>query len=222
MKFSLNASKMLLGIGDTYRLKKNSTWVKQRDFKHFDETDLLFDSYSLAQLWLQQNSQVNIDGQTVLTMEDSEGVHNLLDFDKINFEIILHRTNVPANPIFSKEQLRNVLLQGNEECDNALIIDFDGYLKLVPLVDRAARTLTGYAVRFNTFYAGNGYVGANSNLFHLESTYTILLEAWLLHLISGRELYSDGRMGEETEEKIISELNEQLDILRKRKQTLQQ
>ncbi|MCM3175924.1 hypothetical protein [Paenibacillus sp. MER 99-2] len=221
MRFSLNANKMLLGIGDTYRLKKNSAWVKQRDFKHFDETDLLFNSYSSAQLWLQQNSQVNIDGKTVLTMEDSDGVHNLLDFDKINFEIILHRTDVPANPIFSKEELRNVLLHGNEEHDNALIIDFDGYLKLVPLIDRSARTLTEYAVRFNTFDAGNGYVGANSNLFHLDNTYTILLEAWLLHLISGRELYSDGRMGEESVEEIISEINGQLDILRERGQALQ-
>lgn len=217
MKFTLNASKRLLGLGDTYRLKKDRTWMKQRDFKHFDESDLFFNSYSSAQFWLQQNSQVNIDGQTVSTMEDSDEAYNLLDFDQVNFEIVLHRTDIPANPIFSKEQLRDVLLQGNEECDNALIIDFDGYPKLVPIIDITPRMLTEYAVRFNTFDAGTGYVGSDSKLLHLENTYTILLEAWLIHLISGREIYTDGRMGEESVGTIISQINEQLDIFKERK-----
>jgi hypothetical protein len=211
MFFSINTSTFLLGI-DTYRLKKDGSWQSQDDFKEFDDSDMLFGSYGSAEFWLKSHPTVSIDNKTVETKEP-EAVF-LLDFKRFSFEIILHRTHKPRNPIFTKEQVRDTLINGDDNFHNSLIIDFEGFPRLIPLYHETALALTEYAVRYETFDAGNGYVGPKSKLSHLDRTYLALLETWHTHLVCGRELSTDSLQNNKTEEQFIAEINEELSKLK--------
>ncbi|ADO57440.1 hypothetical protein [Paenibacillus polymyxa] len=89
-------------------------------------------------------------------------------------------------PYFTKEEVADVLQKGNDDRHNSLIIDFDGTPKLIPFTNDGSK----YAVRYETFNAGNGYVGEKSQLNHLNGTYQALLEAWVEYLGYGRRLGS--------------------------------
>jgi hypothetical protein len=211
MFFSINASKVLLGI-DTYRLKKDGSWQSQDDFKDFEDSDMLFDSYGSAEYWLKSHPIVSIDNETVETKEPEEVF--FLDFKNFSFEIVLHRTHKPRNPVFSKEQVKDVLINGDDNFHNSLIIDFEGFPRLIPLHHGTSLALTEYAVRYETFDAGNGYVGSKSKLNHLDRTHLALLETWHTHLICGRELSTDSLQDNKTEERFIAEINEELSKLK--------
>lgn len=83
---------------------------------------------------------------------------------------------------FTKEELTQVLTEGNDGRNNSLIVDFQGNVKLVPFTNDK----TTYAVRYETFGAGNGYVGPESKLNHLDGTYQALLEGWVDYLHYGQ------------------------------------
>ncbi|WP_127550596.1 protein kinase [Paenibacillus amylolyticus] len=83
---------------------------------------------------------------------------------------------------FTKEELARVLKEGNDERNNSLIVDWEGNIQLVPFTNDSKT----YAVRFETFVAGNGYVGARSKLNHLDGTYQALLEGWVSYLQYGQ------------------------------------
>ncbi|MCQ6281709.1 protein kinase [Bacillus sp. EB600] len=120
-----------------------------------------------------------------------------------------HRTEKPKNPYITKEDLKRVLIAGNEHDHNSLIIDFDGYLHLIPF----NRARGGpYAVRFETFLAGNGYVGSQSSLNHINDTYLSLLEGWLEHLVGHDKIYRN-YPSDQTKEKLIEKINEAINNL---------
>jgi len=211
MLFSINAYKFLLGFEDTYRLCKDKTWKLQRDFVPFDpDTDMLFESITSADRWLQSNNPISINGEIVDLNEESSKL-----FDgKYDFEIIAHRITKPSNPIFTREQLRNVLLNGNDNYSNSLVIDYDGNPKLVPLINRTPINIIEYPVRFESFGAGNGYVGSQGSLNQLEGTYLALLEAWEMHIDTGRSFYRDYVSGEHSEEQLKTNIMETVNKLK--------
>jgi hypothetical protein len=83
---------------------------------------------------------------------------------------------------FTKEEVAQVLRAGDDNRNNSLIVDFEGNVKLVPFTNNNKT----YAARFETFGAGNGYVGEKSQLNHLTGTYQALLEAWVSYLEYGQ------------------------------------
>lgn len=66
---------------------------------------------------------------------------------------------------------------------------------------------TPYAVRVETFDAGNGYVGPKSELNHLNNTYRLLLNGWVSHLYSHKSIYED-YVANNNEEEILAEIKE--------------
>ncbi|MGE7983718.1 hypothetical protein [Solibacillus sp. NPDC093137] len=209
MLFSINAYKYLLGLDETYRLSKDSSWNQQSDFKSFNpDTDMLFPSYSAADSWLKSNNPISVNGEVI---DLNEKISDLFD-NKSEIEIIAHRITKPLNPIFTREQLSNVLLNGNDTYTNSLVIDYDGYPKLIPWVSRAH--IKEYPVRFENFQAGNGYVGSHGSLNHIESTYLALLEEWGLHLETGRSLYRDFDSVQQSEEQIKTKIMETVNNLK--------
>lgn len=168
MFFTITAYKQLLGFGDTYRLKNDRSWQKIEDFETFNsDEDLLFSSYREAELFIQAKPQFEINGEPMdwIKYESS----HVGDFGStFHFKIIVHQTENPKNRYPTKEQVKSVLINGDDDYNNFLVIDFDGFPNLIRRV--AGTPLTGYPVRFETFNAGNRYVGPHSQLNHLDDT----------------------------------------------------
>jgi hypothetical protein len=211
MYFTINAYKMSFGFGNDYRLKNDNNWRKIDSYTDFDpDIDLLFSRFQDAEYWLSKNPVIEINGEMV---DQREKVEELFS-DKFDLSIIAHRVHKPNNPIFTKEQVRKVLLDGDDNYHNSLIIDLDGFPRLIRVIGRTPLTLTDFAVRFETFNAGNGYVGKNSGLNHLDSTYLTLLEGWLSHLQSGQDVYTDCQLENKTKDEYLKEINQELSKLK--------
>jgi len=206
--FSLNATKTILGMDGSFRLQQDGTWIEKRDFTKFDNNDMLFNSFTETQTWLEQNRNIAINGE-ISNPSSEERVTDLFS-RSFHFDVICHRTESPLNPVPSIEQLRDVLVNGDDTTSNTLIIDFNGHFNLVPRRSQEPLRVKNYAVKYETFQAGNGYVGSSSNLLHLEQTYQSVLEHWLLHLESGKQLYADYAENKQSVEQLIEAINEQI------------
>ncbi|MGE8057045.1 hypothetical protein ACQKOD_24660 [Bacillus mycoides] len=208
MFFSINAYKILLGMDDSFRLKKDGSWEKLNDFTAFDqEKDMLCESYQSAQHWLTKNNKQTINGEEVSTKQ-KETVD--LMSKEFEFEVICHRISQPANLYPSKDEVKQVLLSGDDNYNNALVINYDGYVQLIKVQGFVPAVMREYAVRYETFIAGNGYVGGQGELNHLEETYLALLEGWLSHLSGGKAIHQDYVSGENSINELIELINEEL------------
>lgn len=189
MKFTINAEQLM---EITHRLKKSGNFEKYTDDPTvIMDDDYTFESYSEAKQWKQAQSKVEIDDLEIEANPTSIGL------GRTRIAIRGQRINKPKQKVFTKEQLRNVLLQGDDSVKNSLVIDKEGYIQLVPF-ERAKDA--GYPVRFETFHAGNGYVGSEYDSNELENLYLTLLEGWVEHLTSGDTVYRDYSTGRSEEE----------------------
>ncbi|MEX3711209.1 hypothetical protein ABFV99_02270 [Cytobacillus horneckiae] len=181
MIYTIDVSEFL---GTSHRLKQDGLFKKfeSDDEKEILEDDLTFDDYYKAKNWMANNKFVELDGKQIAVNPES---YSLTD---PTVSIRPHRTGKPKQSFFTEDDLKKVLLAGNDNYNNSLVVDFDGFLHLVPFkqgIDGA------YAVRFETFGAGNGYVGSENSLNHIDETYLSLLEAWEIHLIGHDFVYRD-------------------------------
>lgn len=202
MKFTIDVLKFVL---TEYRLKKDGTFKKVQgiDPKIILEDDYLFDDYFQAKNWTKENPHIELDGKIIDLSPD-----RAIGFTDYYYQIRPHRIRKPKQNYVTKEQLKNVLKNGDDSKHNSLVIDFDGFLHLLPF-EQAVKF--PYAVRFETFQAGNGYVGENSNLYHLENTYLALLQGWADHLGSHNQIYrdyTDTRSEDEVIEEIMKYIEE--------------
>lgn len=165
-----------------YRLKKDGTFKKFNGghFKEVEVDDETFVSDSDAKFVASKINTIEVDGETINVRTGQLG--------SMHIAVRPHRTGKPAKSIFTRDELKQVLLNGNDDSHNSLIIDFDGYPRLVTF--NTTRT-TPHAVRYESFQAGNGYVGPNSKLNHLERTYLGLLDGWSSHLFCHDTIYVD-------------------------------
>lgn len=196
MKYTIDVDNILT---TTHRLKKEGIFKKYTGDHEKDilEDDLTFDDYYDARNFKEKLEFVEIDGEKIKANPTSYGLSDPVLY------IRPHRTGKPVQSYFTEDDLKRELLSGNDEINNSLIVDTDGFLHLVPF-NQAKKG--PYAVRFETFIAGNGYVGSESSLNHLEGTYLALLEAWSIHLVSHDKVYRDyygGKSKEELINKII-------------------
>lgn len=88
--------------------------------------------------------------------------------------------NLPPKHLFSKEEIRKVLLSGNDHIENTLVIDGDGFAKLVQ--ENNSSILRQYPVIHESYNAFNNYTGKYSSLEHLNDEYISSLQGWLIHL----------------------------------------
>lgn len=209
MYFSINAYKGLLGLKDSYRLKKDGAFIQQNNFKKFNlEEDMLFHNIYEANNWLATTDKVTINGESVSTNSD----RNKFGSRAFEFEVIVHRVVKPKNSIITKEQLRSVLLKGDDTVRNLLFIDFDGFPILKKLGNYMPYESSGMAVRLESYGAKNGYVG-RVNEQHIEDTYQTVLEGWDLHLSSGKEIYRDYSDRKKTPQQLIESITDKVSVL---------
>jgi len=197
LKFTIDIARL---IEITHRLKKDGSFKRfeGENDKEVLEDDLIFDNYYDAKLWKSNNEYIEVEGRKILVNPTSYGMADPY------VEIRPHRTGKPKQSYFTEEQLREVILNGNDSYNNSLVVDFDGYLHLVRFKNAIDNL---YAVRFETFVAGNGYVGDKTSLEHLENTYLSLLDGWSTHLISHDTVYRD-YPSNQTKEELIAEIEQ--------------
>ncbi|NMH72794.1 hypothetical protein HF078_06900 [Bacillus sp. RO2] len=202
MKFTIDVSTM---IRTEHRLKKDGSFKKftGAEEKELLEDDMTFDSYNDAKYWKSNTEYIEVEEERI---EVNPIISNLTD---PHVSIRPHRTGKPRYSFFSEEELKEVLLSGDDSTNNSLIVDFEGKLHLIPFEEAKTR---GYAARFETYMAGNGYVGARSSLNHITDTYLSLLEAWSIHLSSHDMIYRD-YPSSHTKEQLISEIKEKISKL---------
>nr|WP_259549244.1 hypothetical protein [Heyndrickxia oleronia] len=202
MKYTIDIYKI---IYTTHRLKKDGTFkpFKLSHEKELEEDDYTFDSYANAKIWLDNQDYVEASGEKIPVNPSSYGIADP------SVRIRPHRTGKPKQKVFSKEQLKEVLLNGDDRINNSLIVNNDGFLKLVPFSQ--VRNIS-YAVRFETFDSGNGYVGKGASLYNLDEIYLSLLDAWAIHLVSHDRIYKD-HPSNQTEEELLKEIDEAYNAL---------
>lgn len=187
MFFTIEAYKELTQECMGYRLKKDGNWYPQKCFDECNtELDMIFEKHEEAENWL-KNNEIIINKRNIDTiLSDSINTKEVYIC-----EIMAHRLIKP-NHQFTKQELKEIILSGDDIYNNSLIIDFDGYPKLIKWINSEdIRCTQNYAVRYETFIAGRGDVGVLSNLYYIDQIYVSLLEAWLEHLNTGRSIYTD-------------------------------
>lgn len=186
MFFTIEAYKELTQECMGYRLNKDGNWYPQKCFdKCNSELDMIFEKHEEAVNWLKNNKIIINNCNVDITLS------NFNNKEVYICEIMTHRLIKPEHQ-FTKQELRNILLSGDDRYNNSLIINFNGYPKLIKWVNSEDIIFTqNYAVRYETFIAGRGDVGALSNLYYIDQIYVSLLEAWLEHLKTGRSIYTD-------------------------------
>lgn len=193
-----------VGFLDTdYRLKQDGSFKQfnGESSKDVESDDKTFESYSDANFVADKIDSITVDNEIINVRTSQLGSEHVT--------VRPHRTDKPQNAIFTRDDLRNVLLNGNDNRNNSLILDFDGNLRLIPFEDWPT---TPHAVRYESFVAGNGYVGSENSLSHLESTYLSMLSGWERHLQSHDTVYIDYTVPFDEQSKIaaIKELVNQL------------
>ena len=186
MYFSLNCYKGLLGLEDTFSLKKDETLERISDYQEYCNDDMLFPNYESASYWLKEHSKVNVNGMDISTKENE--IYEL-NFSSYEFEIITHRIKKPR--LFNKQEIYEVLNEGNDSYNNVLVIDYDGNPHLFNWDEYCQDDIERYPVRLEVFCAGNGYVGVNVKSSEIDDIYRCCLEGWEMHLSSGRAVRQD-------------------------------
>lgn len=98
------------------------------------------------------------------------------------------------NAPFSRQDVEDAVRFGDDSQDNSVVVTLTGKIKVVTL-DEAQRHPEKYAVRHETFDAGNDYIGpdASNHKKHIDSIYENLLNGWAKHLHTGStSVYVDG------------------------------
>ena len=94
-----------------------------------------------------------------------------------------------ANPshLFTEEEIKELMTKANDDVNNKLVIDEDGYARIIQNPKHGAL----YPVSQETWCAGNMYVGKDSKLTDLHDSYVLSLHSWLRYLHSGRRVFDD-------------------------------
>ena len=116
---------------------------------------------------------------------EEAGVKFDIGYEQI-FNIEIQRLGKPSH-LFTYEELEVQLRNGDDSKNNKLVIDADGYVKLIE--ECVYPHL--YPVAIEEYCAYNNYVGKYADLTDLNDEYTMCLQGWLLYLKSGRTIYMD-------------------------------
>ncbi len=174
MKFSIDAKvdNSSLGdflgkfFGDSYRLEQGYKWRSLTKQRWLVETDIVVDSLEEARAYINRLSG------------------RLSNGGKLEAYPRVHRRTKPR--VFTKKELVSVIAQSSDEQNNSLVLDLEGRFALVE-ASLARQKFVNVAVRYETFCAGNGYVGfgAARDQRFIHSTYSAMLEGWISHLKTG-------------------------------------
>lgn len=117
----------------------------------------------------------------------------------INIE--LHKNKNPQR-LFTKEELRDVILAADDRVNNILVIDENGLANIVQ------EDATLFPVRNSTWCRGNNYAGKYSDLRHLDKVYSYMLCAWLEYLKTGEHQYTSDCVIQTSDDEMINEIKQ--------------
>lgn len=131
---------------------------------------------------------------------EKAGVEFDIGYEQI-FDLEIQRLGKPSH-LFTYEELEVELRNGDDSKDNRLVIDADGYVKLIE--EFVYPHL--YPVRLEGYCAYNNYVGKYADLTDLNDEYTMCLQGWLSYLKSGGTIYMDYVHKNDDIEKLLEEI----------------
>lgn len=121
----------------------------------------------------------------------------------IYFSVELFRVKPPTH-LFTEDEIRDVLRAGNDFINNRLVINEDGYVKLInsdiPYEEYR------YPVIQETYNAGNNYVGQYANLDDINEIYLAMLDGWLHHLRTEQNYSIDYYEKSKSERELLAEI----------------
>jgi len=198
----------------TFRLQKNKVDWEEISGPDLDKNDFLTsDTYEVIQLQ-EIDAKITIDGKE-WKLNHSSGL--LGDAERLDYHVYVHRSLFPLTP--SKDQLVSIILQGDDRINNSLILNVYGFYELRPsdtinlLIDDPS-----IVVRYETFVAGNEYVGKNAAMdtVFIDQLYASTLEFWLIHLQTGKTNYYSAEESHSSSEEIVNQIQEQKIIFEKK------
>ncbi len=169
-----------------FRLQKDQSWrlLNSNDFLESDYfTDDIYDTIRFQDRII----KIEHEGKILSTQTEDNSYSRL---DSLDFNITVERIHAPFIP--SLDQLVSTIKHGNDNISNCLILNLSGYFELrnheLIELDVADPSIV---FRFETFSAGNEYVGENagSDIHHVELLYVTALTFWLEHLKYGTSNY---------------------------------
>lgn len=115
-----------------------------------------------------------------------------------NFDLEPNRIGKPTH-LFTKEEIRNLILGADDNNNNQLVVNENGYAQMISYPERGHY----YPVSIETFCSGNGYVGEEPHPMDLEGCYGLMLILWCEYLKTGKSHYDDCYVELKPEEKQI-------------------
>jgi len=171
-------------LPDIWRLQKDDSWRMIKDITiKDDKKDWTTSNTSVIYKFIEECESVNL-GPKIYPLEPSEGIVSPTD-DHVYLTPTLHRTSKPHKPTLT--EMRNLIRQGDDQINNMLIIDLNGYFSLLEFSTEHVNSFV-IAVRHGAFIAGNGYIGpqaADDETFTNRVFHTMLY-GWLEHLQTGQ------------------------------------
>lgn len=203
MKFLVEAH---IGIGEErYRLQNDGGW-RLLNGKSLSNGDYAVTEFSHAALALPRDKSIELGGKKYIANPTMSSVGDLIT--KTAFvNPYVHRIHKPR--LFTPEELETVIARGDDRKYNALVLDLQGYFRLLPRLEVTA--LTPLAVRHETFCPGNDYVGgqAAADDDFINRMYRCTLESWVEHLQTGAvDIFNDELVGKKSEEELWEEVEE--------------
>lgn len=140
-------------------------------------------------------------GEKVKQLCDNEGYDADLSTMYLSLDPVLKKEANPSH-LFTEEEIKTLMLAANDEQNNKLVIDEEGYAHIIQDTSNGAL----YPVSQETWCSGNNYVGKDSPLSDLHDSYVLSINSWLLYLKTGCRIYDDLYVSDSGIEKVIEEI----------------
>ena len=119
----------------------------------------------------------------------------------LSFEAMLKKEGKPCH-LFTEKEIEVLMRNADDEQFNKLVIDEDGYAQIIQIPKQGFL----YPVTQETWDAGNMYVGKNSSLSDLHSSYVLCMHLWLAYLKTGKQMYDDVYVPDDGLDEVIEEV----------------
>lgn len=124
------------------------------------------------------------------------------DYIGVNFSVSLHRIGKPTH-LFTKEEIKEIMTNADDRVNNTLVIDENGFAQIV----QKHYESSFYPLRYETWNAGNVYVGKYSRLTDLDDSYIYSLDKWLEYLSTNKKAtYQDYVSNSKPAKELIKEI----------------
>jgi|GEM_PF-1142559 len=203
-------------IEERYRLQQYNSWRSlpshfSRNYPQFNPndsyelSDQIFDSLESIHPYMFEEGKVNCNGKEYRIHKGDYVIPELEP--TAFFHPKVKRETKPHH--FTKAELKEVIAADNDDYHNSLVLTLNGHFELWTPQD-ARKLLSPVAVRYESFVAGNEYVGKQAALDNgfINQTYLAMLEGWVTHLMNFElDIYQDYSAGKKTESQLWAEVD---------------